>query len=407
MRPLRQYIPQHRSAGAIPARCAVGNLVWTHSGAVWAIWRVQPVPYKYLSHAGKLAFHENVRQAILALPVEATILSVCPPLNRVEAAMSILKGAEHRESWQAEAQEAVETLEGWDPFERWFYVAGRLGSHEGWWGEIREQSSSVLRRPFTRPTERDMRRQFQAASKVETDLRRCLTVLRPGPNEVRWLYARALRRGLRDLDPPEVARREIQAPGFEAIGEVQTIEGGDNKDRRGFLRPYLKVVEPSPHGDTVGYQCHLALADMPEGTFPHDYEILFALETFGCPVDWSIKMRRVSNAETIRLLNKKAKSLVSELGGDGQAREIERTGQIPAGLEDAWETFVAYRERVRTSKSEGSVSATIALTVWGPDRLTAETRADAVVEALSPLEWGLRRPLGGQSGLLEAGKSKP
>lgn len=406
MRPLRQYLPEYKAKGAVPARAAVGNLVWTHGGSVLGIWRVEPVAYKYLSHAGKLAYHESVRSTLLALPPESTILSVCPPLDHVGTAMAVLKGHENRASWQQVAAESVDLLHEWDPFERWFYVVAHLGSTGGFVGEIKEQMTSVLRRPFGRPMEHDVRAKARQAQKLEADLRRSgRTFIPVGAGEARWIYARALRRGIRDVPLLGADRREIQTPGFASVGGVVTLEGGDRKDYgRGLRRPYLRVAEPSGDGpEAVGYQCHIALADMPEGTFPDDYEILYALDDFGFPVDWAIQMHRTTNALSRQHLAKKSKALVQELGGEGRAKEIEDTGQVPAELQEAWDALLAHRERLIALKSEGNVRATIALTVWGRDLRTAQARADAVVEALAPNEWGLARPPGGQSGLLELG----
>lgn len=31
----------------VPFRAIVGNLAWTHDGTVWAVWRIDPLPYRY------------------------------------------------------------------------------------------------------------------------------------------------------------------------------------------------------------------------------------------------------------------------------------------------------------------------------------------------------------------------
>jgi hypothetical protein len=111
-----------------PARFISGNLVWTRGASVWAVWRVKPASFAYISDDEKLAFHERIRSSLIALPTDSLILSVCGAIDYKALAKGMLAGADRREDWRQACGASLQTVMGWSSYERRFYVAARLGA---------------------------------------------------------------------------------------------------------------------------------------------------------------------------------------------------------------------------------------------------------------------------------------
>ena len=64
-----------------PARFLAGQLIWTKSGSVWALWRVEAKTYPFLATREKLELYERTRSALMAIGTESMLLSVCEPVD--------------------------------------------------------------------------------------------------------------------------------------------------------------------------------------------------------------------------------------------------------------------------------------------------------------------------------------
>jgi hypothetical protein len=394
----------------VPARFISGNVVWARNGSVWGIWRVAGVSYRYLSHGQKLAYHESVRSALLALPADSLFLSVCAPLDLQGLVAGMLRGAGDRPGWREECAWAAEDLQGWNAHERRFYLAARLDNGTGGLkDEITGQVAALTRRGFARPPERDRLTRHAEARRLASSLRRYLSISEPSAAELRWLYARSSLRGIRDVEADTRKAAEIPDAGLHGLGDV--VEGEvPGRPGHGAMWVFLpsadgraerKVLGKAMQG-VEGWQIHLALADMPQTYwFPSDQAELLPAVDVDFPVDWAIRMHRISNDEARRLLRKKSKALVEQV--DQQGEEIQRTQAIPPNLAEAHSALATHRERLMALRSEGQVQATISFSVWAPTLAEAEARAETLTTILAPNEWGARRPIGGQAGLAEMG----
>jgi hypothetical protein len=388
-----------------PARFISGNLVWTRDASVWAVWGVTPASFAYISGDEKLAFHERIRSSLIALPTDSLILSVCGAIDYKALAKGMLAGADRREDWRQACGASLQTVMGWSSYERRFYVAARLGAGDR---SLRHQVAALaasLTRGGGVPSGADRGARHAEAGRLAAALRRSLDLTTPDAGELRWLYARALHRGIAD-QPFDGAwsTPEVQQPALTAIHDVVLTEGGDRRDqRRGLLGRYLRVAVPSAAGERVGYQVHLALADLPARfEFPGaQAELLVAADRGDYPVDWAVRMTSKPNAEALRLLRRRARALMGQV--DEQETEIDRQGAVPPDLAQAHEALSSHRQRLSDNRSEGEIRATFAFCVWSADLVEAEERAEGLAGALAPTEYGLVRPIGGQAGLLEMG----
>src|SRR5439155_27161454 len=90
----------------LPARFVSGNLVWSRSGAVWALYRVEPVCYPYMSRNEKLAVHGRLRATLMALPAESSILSLCRIVDPGTVVTRMVEGVDlgSHEVWRQVAE---------------------------------------------------------------------------------------------------------------------------------------------------------------------------------------------------------------------------------------------------------------------------------------------------------------
>ena len=120
----------------LPARFVSANLVWSRSGSVWALYRVEPVCYPYQSRREKLALHGRVRSALMALPAESSILSLCRAVDPATVVTRMVEGIDldRHDGWREVAEATLKGLGGTHIYERAFYLALRLpeeGAREG------------------------------------------------------------------------------------------------------------------------------------------------------------------------------------------------------------------------------------------------------------------------------------
>ncbi len=91
-----------------PVVAVVGNLIWSRTGRVWAIWRVRETPYAWLPARRKLAAHAAVRTLLARLPGDAMVLSVAARIDASEVIEAMTEGVDldERVAW-AEVVEAT------------------------------------------------------------------------------------------------------------------------------------------------------------------------------------------------------------------------------------------------------------------------------------------------------------
>lgn len=391
-----------------PARAIAQHIVWGSDGGVWATWRVEALPVAYQSVSEQVAVHAALRGLLIALPADSMLLSVCEQLDVWDVVADMIEEVDLDEhpAWAEIADATAEALGDSGPlFRRRFYVSVRIGDDE--------PTSVVDRlRRFAVPWGAGPLR--LADAQVDTALRRARTIeaqlsghvrLTPvTPGELRWIYARALRREMGEPALDESWEPTLQRSGaLTHLTDVVVSEGGDRSDvNRPRHRRYLRVDAD----ERSAFQTVVALADLPHRfTFPGSGEVLAVPDALGFPVDWCIRIRSVPNNLAQPKLRRQHRELIGQFDEyDGEiAGAPPELGDAVAGIEEM-------RAQLAASPSEPELWATLLFSIAAPTLQELEDLASALVSTLEPHEFGAGRPTGGQIALTRAflpGSSAP
>ena len=394
-----------------PARAVVDNLIWSNDGGVWATWRVDPLPHGHNSAASKLASHARLRGLLLGLPGDSLLLSVCERLDPYDVVADMAEGVDlaARPRWAEVCAATAESLAATPLHRRRYYVATALPeAARGAWLQAARRAVGDVTDAFglaPGPIGGDevARRQRQAVA-VESRLSVHVPLRRTSAGEIRWLYARALRRGLDEVpfdetwEPPlRAGRHGRHHPGVLAhLTDALVHEGGSRDDAdRPAHRRYLRVDTPAG----TAYQAALAVADMPHAwTFPGGGgEWLAHVDDLGFPIDWAVRVRSVANAEAQAKVRRQHRQLV------GQVDEYDgETTGAPPSLAEAIAAVDAERAELAANPAEPELQVTMVLSLAAPSLPELEDQAGAVQALFEPHDYGLGRPTGGQLGLLRS-----
>jgi len=397
-----------------PARFIAGNLIWTREGTVWAVWRVTPTTYPYLSAAQKLAHHAATRRALLGLPSESMLLSLCCPVDPYQVAEAIagdIDLATHPE-WRATVEGDLGLLASFAPFRRLHFVAAELPN---------EGSKSKMRAAFASAragmgeiaggaappvAAREVGERMRQASHLLAQLERSLDIAKATPGEIRWMYARALRRGVNEpfLDETweptmrvlgEGAEARLSGPSLVNLGDGVFAEGGDAEDRhRPRHRRYLRVQTESG----VSFQAFLALSDMPHHfAFPDGSEWFARTDDVDFPVDWCARVRSVANRDA----QLKARRQARQLAGQVEEYEGETSGP-PESLAAAQSAIQDLRAHLSANPADPELQCSVIFSCWAPDLSTLEERVALLRSTYVSNAYDMHRPTGGQTALFSA-----
>ncbi len=400
----------------IPARCVAGQLVWTHEGTTWALWRIGARTYPYLGTREKLDLHGRTRAALMALSGESMLVSVCERVDPAAVVEAMVEGVdlEAHGQWAEVAAAALDSLGDARLYRRHHYLAAVL-DHRRTSGALRAALASARAQvggqfglPPVPVRQREvLERQAQADQLGE----QLLAVLgrehvRPATaGEVVWLYARAPRRGLDEpaLDQswqPGLRRRpgpddELRFPSLASLAEAVFVEGGDDDDDgRPRHRRYLRVDTEAGSA----YQAFLAVSDMPAVFYyPGGAEALARTDALGFPVDWCVRVRPTSNADAVARTKRQARQLQGQFDEYGG----EAAGPPPT-LAAAVEAIDHERAALAANPAEPELQTTTVLAVWAATLAELEVRAGQLRAAYEVNEYGLPRPTGGQLALYGA-----
>lgn len=400
-----------------PARAIVGQLVFSADAGVWAVWRVESLPLAHASTRARPAAHGALRSALLALPEEALLLSVCERVDPAEVVGAMIDGVDldaaggGSGAWRAAAAATLDDLEGHELHRRSHFLAALLPeeSRRGLRATL-ATAAAALAPSFGLPPAPVPRAEVEARTRQAAALEArlaSLTLRRARAGELRWLYARALRRGLDEPtydDTWEPAERTlgdgpaapVAGPVLAPLTDAVVVEGGSVEDEeRPRHRRYVRVETQAG----VAYQAQLVVADMPhEWLFPGGGgEWLAQVEAVAFPVDWAVRLRLVANAEASGKARHQHRQLVAQLDEyDGEV-----TG-APASLAEALGAVDDERAALAANPAERECQATMVLSVAAADLPTLEERAGALQSLYAPADYGLARPTGGQAALLRA-----
>ncbi|WP_370324948.1 ATP-binding protein [Euzebya sp.] len=375
-----------------PARRLEANRVWAWDGSVWAVWRVGLPTYPFASTDDKLALHARVREALVALPADAQLISTCVPVPAEELARRVSAGVPARaaERWRRAASADLAALVGYGCVERRLYVAARIVPPRA--GTVLAAAVESVARRFgaggPRPARADGRVAVQATRDLGQRLERVLHVTPVAPPEIAWLYRRAVLRGIADPPPPAGHTTPVGTPPDDAV----LWEGGrgDDPDRPRHRR-YLRI--DTERG--TGYQATAVVSEMPSA-FQHpgggEWFTVADLAPFG--VDWVARIHAVGNAEAQLRARRQQRQLTAQYA----EYEGEPAGP-PRSLAAALDGVDDEQAALAANPGDPELQVTIAFSVTGRTPAEVDARAAQLGDLLQPWGYAVHRPTGGQVAL--------
>jgi hypothetical protein len=427
-----------------PFRAVIGNLAWTHDGSVWAIWRIDPVAYRYAATEDKTSFGRAAATMLRALRGEPLILSLAARVDPAETTRRSLTGVDTtRHPIYGEITGAYrQLLDQVDLRERTYWLALPL-PHPGSLaaaGNVLSAAAGGVSRSFgltpPAPDAAEVRSRAAQAARVT----RAIAGLTPATAaEVVWMHHRAARRGTPGEPCLSTARRRASAPrwhdgrlrtpSYAHLGEVHLDEGGraattdtdaglwqrllgagarwlSDGGTGGATSPFshrfLRITTPDAG---ASYQAFLVLSDLPEQWLFPGGEWLAALhEDTAFALDWAIRARVVPGNEAKVKIGRKRRQLADQLG-EFTPGENEDPGtaeaELPSFVSTGQRQLAEQQAGLDANAAEVEYQATIVLGVWGDSREQCEHRAEALRLAMSD-DLNAVRPTGDQIGCYAA-----
>lgn len=387
-----------------PIRHLAHNLIWTTSGQIWAVWRVEPAAYRHATRAAKHQLLADTEALVKSIEGEYRLISACGQIDPSTTIERMIDGVDLAASteYAAVCERVLDRLEMVESRERTRYLAVPLSEPGGARGMLGIFSTALagvsaaagLAAGRIKPDEVAAR--LAQARGLRGSWPGSIGLEEVGPAEILWLHARAPRRGLDEPDRPRPGQGPASATGLGALDEVlcdegaRTDRGKGAKDLNPFTHRYLKTL--TEHG--ASYQALLCLSEMPAQLVFPGSEWLAGLDEFDFPVEWAVCLRGVSRTEAEAKSRRQARELQAQVGeytGD-QGDEA----RAPAPLIDAIGALENMRERLSASSSELEVQASAILCVYAESAEEAERRAETLRKAYAAADYQLSRPTGGQ-----------
>lgn len=401
-----------------PARNLAGNLMWTHHGTVWAIWRLQALPYGYRATEDKLVARALHKALIRALPGESLLLGVCAGMDPTAVVEKMIQGIDlaNCPDWAIECEATLDTLDEIGVGQRVFWLAKPLPSGVGKLAEPFKAATAgffdLLGVPRGGPSQEEVTRRLEQAAEIAETIPQ---VFRPTPAteaQMIWLHLHAQQRGLfADMGLPEargdVADQLLTPRSGSAMLEPILDEGGQSDLDRRELRSwdplrilgnrFVKVIQPHIPGaePIASYQALTAVVDVPEAgmIFPGS-EFIGRIDETGIEVDWAVRLN-VRSSEQVASKNRKALVNLNE-------QYSQREGELTTGqntLDRALADLTEYVKILESDKLEVEAQATVIFATAGPTAKAAIAQARDLSNHLGSSGYRLAQPLGDQTNL--------
>ncbi len=381
----------------VPVVGVVGNLVWGADGAVWACYRVGPSGYPHRSLRDATQIHIRTVGALLALPERALILSTVDQLTRQEIETRIASAAPEEPGWLGSARRGGDRVTGDGMFERRWFLSFRLPTTDTGGGlvdRLRTAAGTVgsgFGLPPTPPSTHRVAAARDAASHIAGQVGQHLRVEPLSANRVRWLFQRAVLRGVNTVPyPTEGVRERVSVVRLDR--DCAYFEGGRKDDPgRPRHRRYLTIEHPD---QGVGFQSFSCLGEMP-GSWTHPYgsgEWLWHLDDqLPFAVDWAVQIERVKNQTAQRRALRAKRNLVGQLtepGGDpaGPATTLTSATELVDGL----------RSVLESNPALPAFKATTIVAVASRSLRELEARVGVLESVFAAAEYNFYRPTGDQ-----------
>lgn len=392
-------------ANPLSVRGITGHLVWGPAGAAWACYEVEPFAYPHRSARDARDVHARTMAALLGLPAHSLILSITRSLSPDDLEQRLAGTDDRRRTptWAGTARRTASRLAAESVYERRWILAFELpepGGARGLVDRLRVASSEVgtaFGAPSPTPGPRRVETAMAQSRSFADQLGQYLRLRPLGPSRVRWLYQRAVLRGL--LDPPlpiDDGRDRVSVVRLDR--DAVYYEGGRRTDpKRPSHWRYLTVEHPD-HG--VAHQAFTCLAELPASwTFPYGSgEWLWHLDDqLPFPLDWAVRLEKVDNQTARRRALRAKRNLVGQLtepGGD------------PAGpattLAAATDAVDEHRARLESNPALPAFRATTIVTVAHRSLRELERQMGILEGSFRAAEFNFYRPTGAQLACLTA-----
>ncbi|WP_203338613.1 ATP-binding protein [Nocardioides limicola] len=397
-----------------PARNIAGHLMWTRSGSVWALWRLEPLPYGYRPAKDKAEARVLHQALFRSLPGESLVLGLCAGLEPAAVVERMIDGVDLARcpDWAAECVATLDTLDQIGIGQRIYWLAVPLSDPSG---RDRAKESitaafadlrDALGLPRAGLTQREVDRRMEQARKVEAMIPAPFRPVPATAAQMVWLHLHAQERGLfADMAVPQshsdITDQLLTPRSGAALTDPLLDEGGQSDlDRRQLRnwnpleRRYLKVAQPHavPGTTTASYQSLLVLADVPdEGMLFPGSEFLGRVDESGLEVDWALRLT-VRSSQQVAKENRRALNNLNEQFG-------QREGELSHGLntlERAASDLAEYAALLDSDKLEVEAQATVVFAVAGPTPTAAADDARKLTSYFNDAGYRLAQPLGYQ-----------
>ncbi|MFF3359202.1 ATP-binding protein [Streptomyces sp. NPDC002917] len=422
----------------IPFRHIAGHVVWSTSGSVWAVWSVSPMGGRYVPAQVRDELLGQVATLVRSLAGAPRLFGLAARIDPAEVAEHMVEGVdwERLPAWAETTAAAMDLLAGHEMHRRTLWLAVPLSSSHGrfdisatgsaMWSEL----SSALGLPPAPVSAAEVAEYTEQASRVQAALGGALALRPARAAEIVWMVQHAVHRGLEEplladaeqssLYGGRVRDGQLVSPSYADLGQVRLAEGGrpvdggarGEKRKKGSSRaqggqPWWRKDGASPLlrrwlqvecESGTGYQAHLALAECPPVVPVESADLLAQLESLDFPVDFTVDLQVVTAERAKEQVRRKKKELLDQSEQYG-AQPTGMPSSLPAAARDLEEEDA----RLSRTSVEVEVQSVTVLTVWGPDPVTCDARARALVALLSGGDYRAVRPHGMQEALFALG----
>lgn len=385
-----------------PVRHIAGNLVYAADGSMWAIWRMEPVHYSYLSHSERLNYHSRVRGALSRISSPTWLVSVCAPVDIASTVRRIQDTPVYNsDTWDDLTAEAMDVMEEWMHTERlWsrrFYAFTKLPSRSRALSALTALSVNVERALFgwgavppppSHYSEKQHNRHRSAAQVILSQMGPGLGLREASPAEIRWLLLRAHYRGTLDDPPPE----RVSPPyrGQVSVCDVKMYEGGRADDEnRPRHRRYLRIDTER----STAYHVYLVAAQMPDIWEHPGSEWWTSVDSLPFAVDWAAYLNPVSTERAMAAATRKARSLAQQR----EEYEGEAAG-LPPQIEGAEDAINMQRLELAES-GVPELRTTLIFSMAESNLELLEYNTELITTRIERWEWKIARPSGAQTAL--------
>ncbi|WP_067721524.1 ATP-binding protein [Nocardia yamanashiensis] len=381
-----------------PTAAIRGNLQFTHSGLVCAMYFIQPIGYG-LRKSGdkfdvKLAHHSLINN----LPNGSLLLGIQARLNTVDVLGKMVEGIDLDEcdDYALEVVASYERVRAIVPQTRLFLLSIPVGSANTgmsavsrlWRGGTGFDPSSISRTEIAGYEERA----GEILSRIGGDFDPV-----PVPAALfQWLWEHYLSRGASG-DPVAPTRAGALDDATAAVFRSAALDEGAQADSKRRLRPsfvpVIKVVQPDFEYQP-SYQAMLTPHSFPYAgmTFPGGSEFLNVLEGLnGVTVDWGI---RISTKPADQVLKNNETNL-RRLGEQMDQRDQEVSFAQNTLLSKA-QMLGEYNQHFEVNGAESEVSFTTVIAVGSPSRDITLDAVNTLKRRYKRFQIDLTAPLGAQ-----------